>query len=295
MSAAPCPWPDGLPIGREFGPTSRPEITTHRYRQPLSQRLKVVAAIILAHAASLLAGNALIGSAINIERISPPMIIAVPLEIATASRESAGPVAPVAEPEEPGTSNRQVVEEVTAPPPLAPLADKIYPPPKPVAKKTTSPSRKPPAQPPPIATTPPEPITTVAPLALEKGSSNATSPPVIAVTKASETSTTAAPSATNSEKQPERVEKQPDLQGVHDLITANLSFPARARKLGLSGKLVVAFDLAADGEVSNIEMRVGSGHEILDDSVIATIRRLSPFPKSQAPARLEIPIHFNLR
>ena len=253
----------------------------------------MVAIVIVAHAASLLAGNALIGSDRNIEKITQPMVISVPIVIATASPEASEPVALVAEPEPPGESDKGLVEEPAPTPPLPPLANKAPLPAKPVTKKMEPPVPQPSEHPLAVSPTPPETSQAIEPLGLKESAPDAATwanSPAAVVSEAA-----AVASAKSSARPPENVEKQPNLTGIRDLIVANLTFPVRARKLGLRGKLVVAFDLAADGEVTDIAIRVGSGHDILDDSVIATIRRLSPFPKPEAPARLEIPIHFNLR
>jgi len=82
---------------------------------------------------------------------------------------------------------------------------------------------------------------------------------------------------------------------VRRLIINNLRFPSIARKMGLSGKIVVAFTLKQDGQVADIAITSSSGHAILDDEVAATLRRIAPLPRPPAPARLVVPIVFNLR
>jgi protein TonB len=82
---------------------------------------------------------------------------------------------------------------------------------------------------------------------------------------------------------------------IRRLILNNLRFPAPARKMGLTGTIVVSFLLKEDGQVENIAIVSGSGHEILDNSVITTIRRIAPFPKPPARAQLVLPIVFHLQ
>ncbi len=82
---------------------------------------------------------------------------------------------------------------------------------------------------------------------------------------------------------------------VRRLIINNLRFPSIARKMRLSGKIVVAFTLQYDGQVADIAITTSSGHAILDDEVAATLRRIAPLPRPPAPARLVVPIVFNLR
>lgn len=82
---------------------------------------------------------------------------------------------------------------------------------------------------------------------------------------------------------------------VRNLILRNLTFPDTARKMGLTGKIIVSFLLKEDGQVENIAIVSGSGHTILDNTVVTTIRRIAPFPKPPARAQLVLPIVFNLR
>jgi len=82
---------------------------------------------------------------------------------------------------------------------------------------------------------------------------------------------------------------------VRRLIMNNLSFPATARKMGLTGKIVVSFLLREDGQVEDIVIVSGSGHEILDNNVVAAIRRVAPFPRPPVRAQLVLPIVYNLK
>lgn len=82
---------------------------------------------------------------------------------------------------------------------------------------------------------------------------------------------------------------------VRNLILKNLNFPATAQKMGLTGNIVVSFLLKEDGHVENIAVVSGSGHDILDSNVVATIRRIAPFPKPPVQAQLVLPIVYNLK
>jgi protein TonB len=82
---------------------------------------------------------------------------------------------------------------------------------------------------------------------------------------------------------------------VRKKILRNLRFPSTARKLGLSGKIVVSFILKTDGHVEAINVVSSSGHAILDRAVVATIRRIAPFSKPPVKAQLMLPIVFHLR
>ncbi len=89
--------------------------------------------------------------------------------------------------------------------------------------------------------------------------------------------------------------KSYDFAFVRNLIVKNLSFPATARRMGLTGKIVIAFFLKEDGQVADITVVESSGHDILDNTVVATIQNISPFPMPPAAARIVLPITFHLR
>lgn len=86
-----------------------------------------------------------------------------------------------------------------------------------------------------------------------------------------------------------------DFSYVRERILKNLRFPATARQQGQTGKIVVSFNLLADGQVEQIAIVASSGHDILDQAVIDTIRRVAPFPKPPLSAQLVLPIVFHLK
>ena len=86
-----------------------------------------------------------------------------------------------------------------------------------------------------------------------------------------------------------------DFSYVRACILKNLRFPASARQRGQTGKIVVSFNLLADGQVERIAIVTGSGHEILDQAVIDTIRRVAPFSRPPVSAQLVLPIVFHLK
>ncbi|WP_448871045.1 energy transducer TonB [Desulfobulbus propionicus] len=86
-----------------------------------------------------------------------------------------------------------------------------------------------------------------------------------------------------------------DFDSVRQRILQNLRFPPIARKMGLTGKIVVSFALQADGQVKGVSVISSSGYEILDTTVVDTIRRVAPFPKPPVSARLVLPIVFHLK
>lgn len=88
---------------------------------------------------------------------------------------------------------------------------------------------------------------------------------------------------------------QNNFEYIRDLVMRNLSFPAAARKLGWSGKILISFVIVEDGNVEDITILSSSGHEVLDHNVVSVIRRTAPFPKPAIKAQLILPIAYNLK
>jgi len=78
------------------------------------------------------------------------------------------------------------------------------------------------------------------------------------------------------------------------LIQKNIVYPAMARRIGLTGKVVVSFMITENGRTENEKILISSGHNILDNNVIETIRMVEPFPKPPVRAELRIPILYSL-
>jgi len=81
---------------------------------------------------------------------------------------------------------------------------------------------------------------------------------------------------------------------IKDLIQRSISYPARARKMGWTGKVVVSFTVHETGRVSNEVVVSSSGFELLDNNVISTIKAVSPFPRPPIKAELRVPIVYHL-
>jgi protein TonB len=89
-----------------------------------------------------------------------------------------------------------------------------------------------------------------------------------------------------------------------DLLAAHLArykrYPAAAQRKGEEGVAMVHFALDHQGHVSGIRIERSSGHALLDDEVLALLRRaqpLPPLPQDIAAAQLEFdePVQFSLR
>jgi protein TonB len=58
----------------------------------------------------------------------------------------------------------------------------------------------------------------------------------------------------------------------------NLNYPAAARRLGMSGTLVMTVVVRRDGSVGDVTVTSPSGKKLLDDAAIRTVHLAEPFP-----------------
>ena len=85
---------------------------------------------------------------------------------------------------------------------------------------------------------------------------------------------------------------------IKERIIQNWEYPPEARKKIIEGNLHILFSLEKNGNLTRIEIKKGSGHEILDKEAIRAIRNAAPFPPfsaSMTVARLNIKANFDYR
>lgn len=77
-------------------------------------------------------------------------------------------------------------------------------------------------------------------------------------------------------------------------------YPSDARRRGIEGVAVLSFTVGANGQVNGARIARSSGHAVLDQAVMAMIRRAGPFPpippeigRSRLPVR--VPVQFAVR
>lgn len=81
---------------------------------------------------------------------------------------------------------------------------------------------------------------------------------------------------------------------IRDLIIKKLSYPSVARRMGWSGRVVLAFVVKEDGTIGTLKVRESSGYNALDNSAVDTVRNVAPFPKPPVAAEIIMPVQFLL-
>ena len=84
------------------------------------------------------------------------------------------------------------------------------------------------------------------------------------------------------------------LARIRDAIIRKLSYPPLARSKGWAGTVKVSFVVNEDGNVKNVKVLAGSGFEVLDNNVVETVKRCSPFPKPPCLVEMIMPITYRL-
>jgi protein TonB len=118
-------------------------------------------------------------------------------------------------------------------------------------------------------------------------------PPInetVASTPVAESTAAAAPS---SEEQVQGYRRE-HFNYIRSLILMKLDYPPLAQRMGWSGQVVVSFIIREDGEVEEVNVVKSSGRSVLDQSALATIQRVAPFPRPPVAAEIVMPIVYQL-
>ena len=91
------------------------------------------------------------------------------------------------------------------------------------------------------------------------------------------------------------------LANYNGMVSAHLrryqQYPASARSSGAAGSGMVTFSITGSGSVTSVSVAKATGAAVLDQEILAMVRRASPFPTPPdgQPKVFTVPVHFNLQ
>ncbi len=95
---------------------------------------------------------------------------------------------------------------------------------------------------------------------------------------------------------------EPLVESRYDVAALNNPkppYPLAARRQGAEGRVVLRAQVLEDGRCTEVHIVRGSGHALLDESALATVRRWRFVPATRAGKAVrswvEVPIHFRLQ
>ena len=176
---------------------------------------------------------------------------------------------------------QEEIEEVkTEPEIVEKVVEKPVEKPKPVEKKRVEHKKQ-----------PPKPVNNLAQTSKTKNEN-------IAQTSAnSQSQANAAPAATVIGKLNYETSKGNPIFGkIWSLIGKHKKYPQSAQRMRKHGNCLIAFLLHKNGVISNLKLVSSSGHEVLDESALETVRKASKeFPKDlDKDYQIEVPIAYKL-
>jgi periplasmic protein TonB len=81
---------------------------------------------------------------------------------------------------------------------------------------------------------------------------------------------------------------------LRQAIERHVIYPTIARRMGWTGKVILTFVLAGDGNVEDVRIRESSGHAVLDQSAVQAVYRAVPLPHANEAIRIVMPVEFSL-
>ncbi len=86
-----------------------------------------------------------------------------------------------------------------------------------------------------------------------------------------------------------------DYTYVRDAVMKNISYPEKARRMGIEGKVIISFVISEGGAINDVKIIKSSGYALLDDAVKDALFKVSRFRKKPERLLVQLPVEFRLR
>ncbi|MBI4002169.1 MAG: energy transducer TonB [Nitrospira defluvii] len=98
------------------------------------------------------------------------------------------------------------------------------------------------------------------------------------------------------------VTRKPDYGWLADTLLHRIEtlkqYPASARLNHLEGRVIVRIVIEEDGRIASVALAKSSGHDVLDQAALETLRQASPIalsqPLAKSPVTIQIPLSYRL-
>lgn len=191
-----------------------------------------------------------------------------PLKLAMFQAPEPAPPEPVQEPVQEEPVQEEPVQE---PPPPQAIPEPAPEPPPPLPVERPKPVQvKPRPSPPKVA--PPRPVEPI------PAPAEATQPPVQASAPPAAMPAAPAPAAEPMPPAPDPALEADYRDRIRQAVDAHKHYPRMARRMGVEGRVMLAFTIRADGRLAGVRVAESSGSEVLDEAALQAVRDAAPFP-----------------
>lgn len=196
------------------------------------------------------------------ERSGPASVPATPMPLQLAMFQAPAPAEPSVPAESTPVQEASPPPTLPEPPPVEPLA------PKPV-----------PVQPRPAKAAPPKPAASaVAPVRAQPVESAPAAEVPVAIQSPAPAPVVPPPAVQPVTPAPDPAVEDGYRTRIRQAIDKHKHYPRMARRLGLEGRVVVAFTVEADGRLAGVRVVESSDSELLDEAALEAVRKAAPFP-----------------
>jgi TonB family protein len=89
------------------------------------------------------------------------------------------------------------------------------------------------------------------------------------------------------------------MRTVQDIILKKVAYPLEAQRANLSGSVVLSLHILSSGQLANVVVSESSGHVMLDNAAVHTVKALAPYPAFPSGLTLreiwvEVPVTYQL-
>ena len=86
-----------------------------------------------------------------------------------------------------------------------------------------------------------------------------------------------------------------DYYHIRDMVTRNIEYPEKARRMGLEGKVLLSFIVLENGTTSEVKVINGSGFKLLDESATHSVEKTVIHKKVPYRVTVTLPVTYRLR